>query len=109
MIANPTHSSWSGLIVAMCLAASATAVANPTTCEQGDLERTVEVVYANPGQSVPCEVLYAKPAAGTLESLWQANNEAGYCEQQASQFIRKLEGLGWECSSQAEPGDSEPD
>ena len=110
MKSNSTERTWSGLIVAMLLGASATtAAANPTTCEQGDLQRTVEVVYANPGQAVPCEVLYTKPAAGTIESLWQANNEAGYCEQQAAEFIRKLEGNGWRCSNQTEQGSPEPD
>jgi hypothetical protein len=110
MTFKSTQRTCSGLIVAMLLGASATtAAANPTTCEQGDLQRTVEVVYANPGQAVPCEVLYTKPAAGTIESLWQANNEAGYCEQQAAEFIRKLEGNGWRCSNQTEPGSPEPE
>jgi len=44
--------------------------AEPTTCRQGDLVRTVEVVYAEPGKSVPCEVLYDKPAEGGTTTPW---------------------------------------
>ena len=75
------------------------ASANPTECRQGGLTRSVEIVYANPGSSVPCEVMYAKPAAGTIEMLWQAMNEAGYCEARAEEFIAKLESMGWQCNT----------
>jgi hypothetical protein len=86
-----------------------TVSANPTACTQGEVSRTVEIVYAEPGQAVPCEVIYAKPAAGTIELLWQAMNKAGYCEEQADNLIEKLEGLGWQCTSQGAQPRSEPE
>ena len=94
---------WSLLGSALLLSTWADiAAANPISCTQGELNRTVEIVYAEPGQPVPCEVIYAKPAAGTIELLWQAMNEAGYCEQQAADLIEKLEGSGWHCSKQVD-------
>ncbi len=85
--------------VTLLVCTPALAIANPTQCTNGNLHRTVEVVYSDPGQPVPCEVLYNKPNAGTQESLWQANNEAGYCEDRAREFVGKLEGMGWTCSA----------
>ncbi len=73
--------------------------AEPTVCTMAELERTVEIVYSNPGQPVPCEVLYAKADAGTIETLWRANNEAGYCEEKAAAFLARLESLGWDCNT----------
>ena len=84
----------------MCLSAG-TLSANPTTCTQAGLSRTVEIIYAEPGQPVPCEVIYAKPVEGTIEMLWQAMNEAGYCEAQTASLVEKLEKLGWRCSSES--------
>jgi hypothetical protein len=81
---------------------SATAAANPIECHQGELTRSIEIVYADPGEAVPCEVIYSKPAQGTIEMLWQAMNEAGYCEARVAEFISKLENLGWQCSKDTE-------
>ncbi|MEM7099563.1 MAG: hypothetical protein AAF541_14960 [Pseudomonadota bacterium] len=67
------------------------------TCNQGDLIRQVTVVYADPGQPVPCEVLYEKPMEGQSMTLWRAQNEVGYCEARAAEFLSKLESLGWQC------------
>ncbi len=74
------------------------ASANPVECRQGELTRSIEIVYANPGAAVPCEVIYRKPAQGTIEMLWQAMNESGYCETRVSELTSKLETLGWQCS-----------
>ena len=79
------------------------ALANPVGCTYGELERTVEVVYSNPGQPVPCEVIYNKSAEGTIQTLWRANSEAGYCEAQAAGLVDKLEAMGWDCSRAAAP------
>jgi len=104
-----TSSHWSILGAALLLSVWSGAVtANPTSCTQGNLTRTVEIVYAEPGQPVPCEVIYAKPAARTIEMLWQAMNEAGYCEQQATGLIEKLERTGWRCSAQTDEAQPEP-
>ena len=73
-------------------------------CTHGALERSVEVVYDNPGEPVPCEVRYAKPDAVT--SPWRAEREEGYCERQAVGLIQKLSDAGWSC--QANGDDSPP-
>ena len=78
-------------------------LANPTICTFGELSRKIEVVYSDPGQPVPCEVIYDKSAEGAIESLWQASNEAGYCEAKAASLIEKLEGTGWDCGTDAAP------
>lgn len=78
------------------------ALANPVTCSYGDLTRKITVVYSDPGQPVPCEVIYDKSAEGSIETLWRANNEAGYCEARAAEFADKLAGMGWQCSADAD-------
>ncbi len=83
-------------------------LANPVTCSYGDLSRTIEVVYSDPGQPVPCEVIYDKSAEGTIETLWQANNEAGFCEAQARALAAKLSGMGWQCEAEV-PGATNQD
>ncbi|MBV2129322.1 hypothetical protein [Arsukibacterium indicum] len=65
-----------------------------THCQSGESVRVVEVVYPEGGE-LPCEVQYTKEGATSV--LWQANNEAGYCEQQAADFVEKLRGWGFEC------------
>ena len=85
------------------------ATADSTHCTNGSLQRTVEVVYSNPGQPVPCEVLYDKPSEGTQQSLWRANNEAGYCEDRAREFIGRLEELGWACGAAGTDAPEEPE
>ena len=82
------------------------ALANPVTCSWGDLSRKIEVVYSDPGQPVPCEVIYHKPAEGSIATLWRANTESGYCEAQAAGLREKLEVLGWECSAQMSAGEA---
>ncbi len=70
-------------------------------CTLNDNIRRVEVVALEPGQSVPCEVRYAKEteAAGAEQVLWRATNEAGYCEARAEEFLDKLESWGWQCDT----------
>lgn len=71
------------------------------TCEQGGLIRKIEVVYVNPGQAVPCEVIYDKSGEGAIETVWRANFEAGYCEARAMELIETLSSRGWLCASTA--------
>ncbi len=74
-------------------------LANETyTCTHGNQERQISVVYANEGQAVPCEVTYTK-LSGT-ESLWQAQNQEGYCEEKAAAFVEKQRAWGWDCAKQ---------
>lgn len=64
-------------------------------CTSGDNERVIEVVYNNPDESLPCEVRYHKD--GNEETLWRAQYEEGFCEQQAKEFVSDQEDWGWEC------------
>jgi hypothetical protein len=71
-------------------------------CKTGDLTRRVEIVYET-GVTVPCEVHYYKDSEspGDGQVLWRALNEAGYCEARTSEFVSKLEGMGWDCGTAA--------
>ena len=75
-------------------------------CTMGSLLRRVEIFY-EPGRVVPCEVRYIKEteAPGETQVLWNAQTESGYCEARTSEFIARLESLGWQC--QATAGGSE--
>ena len=72
----------------------------PFYCSHGDLERRVEVVYET-GGAMPCQVQYHKDteAPGEPQILWTAQNELGYCEERASEFVGKLEEWGWDCAT----------
>lgn len=89
---------------------SQVALADTTyVCNQGDMERRIEVVYLSTG-TVPCEVRYTKN--GNTEMLWSAQTEEGYCDARAVDFVEKQRGWGWECSEievdRGEPDMSEP-
>ena len=77
-------------------------------CTSGELTRRVEIVYET-GVTVPCEVHYYKDAEapGDMQVLWRALNEAGYCEARTSEFVAKLEGMGWDCGANAMPAPAE--
>lgn len=77
-----------------------TALANPVTCTFAEFSRRIEVVYVDPGQAVPCEVIYDKSGEGSIETLWRADNKPGYCEAQAAGLVEKLAGMGWSCGSE---------
>ena len=93
----------------LTLFCAAAASANPVSCTNGGLSRSVEVVYSDPGQAVPCEVIYNKSGEGSIETLWRANTEAGYCEARAAELIEKLEGLGWDCDQADAAPEGEPE
>ena len=73
-------------------------------CSYGDLQRRVEIV-SEAGLDVPCEVHYYKDSEAPDERqvLWNAQNEAGYCESRTQEFIAKLEGWGWACGGASAP------
>lgn len=77
--------------------------AHATQCVRDQLTRSVDVVYTQPGQPVPCEVVYEKPEAGSgVQTLWRAQNEVGYCEARAEEFVAKLEAMGFDCTASVE-------
>lgn len=69
------------------------------SCSNQALVRRLEVDYLNAPEQVPCEVNYYKDTEmpDTKETLWQALNTQGYCEDKAQGFIAKLSNWGWEC------------
>jgi hypothetical protein len=78
------------------------AFANAVQCTQGNLVRSVEVVFSGPDGTLPCEVIYDKTQEGEgIHSLWRASNEAGYCEAKAAAFVEKLGAMGWDCGAPA--------
>jgi len=90
-------------IIAALLLAPLTALPQDTggyVCTYGEMTRRV-VIMTEPGVAVPCEVHYYKDteAPGETEVLWSAENDAGYCQRKAEEFVQKLDGWGWSCSS----------
>jgi hypothetical protein len=67
-------------------------------CTMGDLVRRVSIEREG-SAPVPCEVAYYKDteAAGQRQVLWNAQNDAGYCEARRDEFVSQLEGWGWQC------------
>ena len=64
-------------------------------CTNGQQERMVSIIYQDQDAKVPCDVEYTKN--GQTETLWHAENEYGYCQEKAEEFIQKLNELGWQC------------
>lgn len=87
------------LVALTALFASSSLLADEIyVCKHDDQVRTIKIVYANEGASVPCEVTYDKGTGA--ESMWQAQNKEGYCEEKAEAFIEKQRSWGWECNKQ---------
>jgi len=79
--------------------ASSAATANETyICKHDTQIRQIQVVYASDSAKVPCEVTYDKGQGAV--SKWQAQNQEGYCEEKAAEFVEKQKGWGWECAKQ---------
>lgn len=64
-------------------------------CTNGHQERMVSVIYQDQDTKVPCDVEYTKD--GQTQTLWHADNEYGYCQDKAEEFIQKLNEWGWFC------------
>lgn len=78
------------------LALSASANANSSyVCSNAGQTREIHIVYDEPGNEVPCSVLYKK--ADGEKVLWSAQNQLGYCESKAADFAEKQESWGWNC------------
>ena len=76
------------------------AFADEIVCRSGDQQRIISVEYERAGSPVPCRVRYDKPdEGGTTEYPWNAQGQAGYCEERAGFLASKLEGWGWTCTT----------
>lgn len=67
-----------------------------TVCTHDTQTRIIEVVYEGESE-VPCAVQYTK-AEGS-QTLWNAQNAMGYCEEKAAAFVEKQRGWGWDCQN----------
>lgn len=84
------------VIALLLLFSSLSAVADISyVCTSGGQERVITVAYENAGASVPCKVTYSKDS--DTNTLWNADQESGYCEAKAEEFAKKQEGWGWKC------------
>ncbi len=73
------------------------ASAESWSCRHDNDVREVHVQRLGSG-AVPCEVVYKKLTEGVEDQvLWNAQNQADYCEEKAAEFVGKLEGWGWTC------------
>lgn len=86
---------------AVLVSLGSNAMAQSLVCTNGSLERLVELKPDNPGEAVPCSIVYTKPTEGVGEQvLWRAENEEGYCEARFEEFVEKLSGWGWSCAQE---------
>jgi hypothetical protein len=88
------------LLATLFTAISATSVQaienQKTVCSHGNQTRVIEVVYTTE-DNTPCEVRYSKEEGA--QTLWSADNLAGFCEEKAAAFIEKQQGWGWSCEA----------
>jgi hypothetical protein len=104
----PSISKPVGMLTLVLAASAGWAQEGSYECRQGELLRRVLIVYEVPGEAVPCQVIYSKPAEGVEDqALWSAANESGYCEFKAKEFRTQLQSWGWACSSAAAAPESE--
>ena len=86
-----------GPLLAALLLAPLGAAAETWSCRHDNDVREVHIVRGGSGP-VPCEVVYKKLTEGVEDQvLWNAQNDANYCEEKASAFVARLEGWGWTC------------
>lgn len=80
------------------LAGTQVAQASSWICEHGNLVREIKVERTS-GAPAPCQVVYDKNSEGQGSSvLWNAQNDAAYCDAKADGLAQKLQGYGWTCS-----------
>ncbi len=78
-------------------ASAPAAGSSETVCKNGPMVRRVKVGIE--GQS-SCKVSYLKETeepGGAEKVLWNAQQEAGFCQAKAQGFVEKLKGMGWAC------------
>ncbi len=85
------------LIAIWLFTVSSTLLASDFTCTSGSSKRVIRIQYEQQYAFVPCQVVYEKEPEGTTETLWQAQNQAGYCEEKAEYLARRLTRFGWIC------------
>ena len=72
------------------------------TCNMGNSVREIHIQTDTPSSPVPCSVVYKKVTEGAEDqTLWTAENDAGYCEEKAKAFVEKQVSWGWTCEEAA--------
>lgn len=68
------------------------------SCRHGNDVREIHIQTESPSSPVPCNVVYKKLTEGVEDRvLWNAQNDAGYCEEKAKAFVEKQISWGWTC------------
>lgn len=70
-----------------------------TVCKMGKQERKVEVVTTDAAKKVPCEVKYTRD--GQEKTIYNAQNDAAFCDKKAEEFVAKLTSQGFQCEGAA--------
>ena len=85
------------LVLSSLLFIPLTAHADSWSCRMGNDVREVHTEQTT-SSPVPCQVVYKKLTEGVEDQiLWNAQNDASYCDFKARGFIEKLESWGWTC------------
>ncbi len=86
------------ILIFACFALPVSAYAESWSCSKSNDVREVHIERST-SAPVPCQVLYKKQTEGVeAQVLWNANNDATYCEEKALGLIAKLESEGWVCA-----------
>ena len=89
---------WIGMLAFIGITSES--IASSWTCHNAKLTRHVTVFYPETPAPLPCKVYYTKTTENLLPRvLWKAENNEGYCEHKAEEFVERLRSLGWQCSS----------
>lgn len=73
------------------------AQADSWSCRHDNNVREIHIERPS-GEAVPCNVLYKKLTEGAEDQiLWNAENNADYCEEKAKAFVEKQISWGWTC------------
>jgi len=84
-------------VFVISLLAPFSAYADSWSCRHGNDVREVHMTQTTDAP-VPCQVVYKKLTEGAEDQvLWNAQNDAAYCEAKATAFVEKLESWGWTC------------
>ena len=68
------------------------------SCRHNNDVREIHIQTDSPSSSIPCRVVYKKLTEGVEDRvLWNAQNDASYCEEKAKAFVEKQIAWGWTC------------
>lgn len=71
------------------------------TCKQGKVTQTIAIVSKEADKKVPCEVTATREGEAQGKMLYNATNDASYCETQMKKHLENLAAKGWTCDGAA--------